>query len=104
VTCSKAGERLLQSFCEEFDSLLLHKKYSMEEVHYIQHCDNESCDLGSVEFECPVCHQQNVRHDIVWWDSRAEIEQTGKFDLCCDECGEGLTITKENYDYLIDHR
>jgi hypothetical protein len=75
----------------------------MNEVHFIAHCDDYSCDLGSVMFDCPVCKTKNLRYDKVWWEGREKIDETGSYKLCCDECGEGLSITKEDYDYVIDH-
>lgn len=37
------------------------------EVYFIQHCENESCDIGRCAYTCPHCDESDDNYEI-WWD------------------------------------
>ena len=55
-------------------------------VLFVPHCDDFSCDLGSVEYQCPKCNKFNIDFDL-WW-KEGELYDGKKFTIICESCNE----------------
>ncbi len=60
---------------------------------FIPHCDNHTCDLGSMEFQCPCCKKTCHDYDEGWW-AWQRCEPWDKVRLHCDHC-KALLAVKE---------
>lgn len=71
------------------------------EAHFIEHCDEPGCDLGTFEYICPVCGKYNVDYEI-WWEED-NIWRGNKFSFKCPVCEKDLTVEwdTENYEYKV---
>ena len=70
-----------------------------KEVYFVQHCDDENCTLGTLEFGCPICNKNNVNYDNFYDDDklyRGEI-----IELRCEHCKENLIIERIDYENII---
>ena len=66
----------------------------MNKVFITPHCEDYSCDLGSVDFDCPVCNKPVVEHG--GYTYRFRIFTGGIYELKCPHCEEELEVyTKE---------
>lgn len=63
----------------------------MSEPSFIAHCDEPSCDLGHVEYQCPACDRDGSDYADLWWD-RDEIYQDRPVDFRCERCGASLRL------------
>ncbi len=66
-------------------------RFPRAEVTFIGHCDDGSCDLGRVEYKCPVCKRPVTDYDI-WWH-HDEILKGGEHKFQCDHCRRVLVFT-----------
>ena len=67
----------------------------------MQHCDNEECDLGSLEYDCPICNRAGIDYDL-WW-KRFDISGGKHEAFDCENCGKSLIIKydKKDNEYII---
>ena len=65
----------------------------MGKVSVINHCDNPACELGYLEYECPICHRTIQDYGESWFDYQYE---TGPWEIMCEECNADLLITNDN--------
>lgn len=63
------------------------------EAYFINHCDDENCDLGSFDYVCPSCGKYCVDYDI-WWKSD-EVYSGKVINFNCLKCKIKLSL---NYD------
>lgn len=60
------------------------------EAYFIQHCDNETCDLGAFQYTCPHCNETVSDYDV-WWKQDDILIGTPEV-FKCEKCGESLTV------------
>ena len=61
-----------------------------KEAYFIQHCDNETCDLGAFQYTCPHCNE-TVSDYEVWWKQDDILTGTPEI-FKCEKCSESLTV------------
>jgi len=59
------------------------------EVYFYQCCDEEYCDMGSCEFECPVCKLWNVEYGGLWYE---QYNSSYKENIECQGCKTMLQV------------
>lgn len=69
------------------------------EVEVIPHCDEPSCDLGVVKYQCPWCDKRVSDYDV-WFDH--EKPYWGKVvDFTCADCREPLRLRYQDGEGLV---
>ncbi len=65
-------------------------------VDIIGHCDNEECDLGTLNYKCPHCNKLVTDYDG-WWNYR-DLYINGKdfIETNCPDCKTRLIIKYDN--------
>ena len=67
-------------------------------IEFINHCEDEMCDLGYAEFICPNCNILNNNYDNLWWE-RFNYEFI--VDTNCNSCKNKLIAMYNNYEWKI---
>ena len=70
------------------------------EAYFIQHCDDEYCDLGRFQYECPLCHKIISDYDV-WWKQWDVYDGKDVF-FKCEDCGNTLTVYYEDHNCLVE--
>ena len=60
------------------------------EGNFINHCDDELCDLGYFEYTCPNCNKYIENYDV-WWESYSIWSGT-PFYFDCEKCSDSLVV------------
>ena len=60
-----------------------------DNVQFVSHCDD--CDLGYVEYECPVCKQWGDDYGDLWWDHH-KVYDGEKLKFSCERCKAPLVL------------
>lgn len=73
------------------------------EAYFIQHCDNENCDLGSFQYTCPHCEEVGVCYDT-WWEQDDIMDGKPSETIYCSKCEGRIQAfwDKENYIFYVD--
>lgn len=67
------------------------KEFDLIRIH---HCDDPSCDMGQIQFECPSCNVENITCDG-WY----ETEDYKDAELVCENCNYKFKIEYNNNEY-----
>ena len=59
------------------------------EIKLTIYCDNPECDLGSIQFDCPICGKLNLNYNN-WFDQEDIIMGDFEGDIICEHCNEKL--------------
>lgn len=59
-------------------------------VNLIPHCDDGSCDLGSLEYHCPSCNQLQINYDD--WFEVDNLYKDIPIHTECDKCNSKLLL------------
>lgn len=70
-----------------------------KEAYFIQHCDDENCSLGTLEFDCPICSKHNVNYDNFYDDDK--LYRGDKVELICEHCKKELIIEYVDYENIV---
>lgn len=66
-------------------------------VYFIQHCDDENCSLGTVEYECPQCNKLNVEYDNFYEEYNiGNHNPTYTVKTSCEHCHIELIMYNDN--------
>jgi len=70
-------------------------------AYFIPHCDNETCDLGSFNYQCPLCDTHCVDYDV-WW-KRDSVCNGEPHKFRCDYCKEELMVffNQDEFEYSV---
>lgn len=70
------------------------------EPEFVRHCDDPPCDLGYVEYTCPVCGKDSNDYGNAWWGYERQAFPA-HFD--CERCKAKLKLdwNEEDYTYFI---
>lgn len=73
----------------------------LTEAHFISHCENEGCDLGSFVYTCIHCKNPSYDYEI-WWD-QDDIWSGKVISFSCEKCQGDLSVyyNKNINEYLI---
>ena len=73
------------------------------EVHFVNHCDDNTCDLGYAEFNCPVCKELIHDYADLWWVHDSVKESDNKCESYCRTCKNTFLMekTKDYNKYTI---
>lgn len=64
----------------------------------ISHCDHFNCDLGQLEYDCPVCDKFVLTCEG-WYD----YNELKPFNIDCDQHKELVArYDKEEYEYYVE--
>ncbi len=71
------------------------------EAYFIQHCDNENCDLGEFQYTCTHCNETIIDYDV--WCKQDDIWSGKPETFNCEKCGNSLTVewNKDEYEYYV---
>jgi hypothetical protein len=71
------------------------------EIRFIDHCD-ESCGLGTANFECPSCGKWNTDYGDVWYGFSEYTEDV--VETTCEHCKIKLKLirTKEYGEFIVE--
>lgn len=74
----------------------------MEEAFFIRHCEEPCCDLGTLEYICPNCNE-NQRDFSVWWEED-EIYHGAIINFQCEDCQCNLSVkyNPDEYEYIVE--
>ena len=67
------------------------------EANFVQHCDDECCDLGYFQYECPCCG--SVINDYVIWWKQFDIHKGIIYDFKCEKCESKLYVMWDEDDF-----
>ena len=77
-------------------------KSKIIDVSFISHCDDPHCDLGSANFNCPLCGGRNVDYGKLWWSK--DMGNGYNFKKTCEKCNETFELYKIGFGvYEIKH-
>jgi predicted RNA-binding Zn-ribbon protein involved in translation (DUF1610 family) len=63
------------------------------EPQFVTHCDEPSCDLGRVEYECPACGKSCDDYGELWW-GRDKVYAGKVVRFACSRCDAKLAMLK----------
>ena len=69
------------------------------ELELVNHCEHESCDLGQVWYECPLCDGQNITCDN-WYELTDYGNRPNEIDLTCEHCKKVFKTHYEDGDWF----
>ena len=70
-------------------------------AYFYQHCENEHCDLGTFNYECPICHRKLVNYDM--WGKQWDVyDSESGVVFNCDNCGEKLIVSYERHGCVVE--
>ena len=69
----------------------------MNKVFITPHCEDYSCDLGSVDFDCPVCSKTVTDYDCYMY--MFELHTGGIYELKCPHCKKELEVYSKEYNF-----
>ena len=65
-------------------------------AHFVPHCEEPDCGLGSLRFVCPHCGESAVDYDG-WWQQEEIFKETySPYRFRCDRCDKSLMLTLMN--------
>lgn len=59
---------------------------TINECDSFRHCDDPDCDLGEVQFNCPVCDKINMNYHELWYDGWKITGRKNTMILKCEKC------------------
>lgn len=68
---------------------------SYDNVEFVPHCDDGSCDLGAVYYFCPLCRRRGTDYDEAWF-RRGEMWDGTAVAFSCEHCRGDLLLTYKN--------
>ena len=63
-------------------------------VNLIPHCDDGSCDLGSLKYHCPSCNKKQINYDD--WFELDNLYKDISIHTKCEDCNADLLIKFNN--------
>lgn len=67
------------------------------EAYFLQHCENEDCDLGSFQYTCPHCNGVSDDYEV-WWQED-EIYAGAAHIFKCENCETMLMVEWDKLEY-----
>lgn len=71
----------------------------MSEPTFYQHCDDPPCDLGYVEYTCPVCGERQYDYADFWF-GRDDVYAGSEVESSCEGCGAPLVMRLDAVGFL----
>lgn len=65
------------------------------EAYYIDHCDDGSCDLGCLYYECPKCNKNGTEYGDAWWKRDTLYNEETIIEFNCRNCKTTLFIKRD---------
>lgn len=56
----------------------------------IAHCEYDCCDLGTLQYKCPLCNYHNVNYDLELYHEAQT--KSAIHDVECEECHKTFQI------------
>ena len=73
----------------------------MEKPYFVSHCDEPSCDLGSLHYQCPVCKKHGSEYGDAWWQHQRGLSVEG-VTMQCAHCKSYLLLHEKDYDVTLE--
>lgn len=67
----------------------------MSEPTFYSHCEEPSCDLGYVEYDCPLCGRITSDYGDLWF-RRDEVYGGDTVTTSCSACGASLLMREDS--------
>jgi hypothetical protein len=71
-----------------------------DDVWFIPHCDGEGCNLGKVEYTCPVCLKTGHDYGDLWWDHE-DIYFGRQIPFECEHCKAALVLKTDDENFAV---
>lgn len=74
-----------------------------EPILFVPHCDDDECDLGSVQFQCLFCNAWVIDFDL-WWKRDVIKNNTGRpLRLICNRCNYAMDLEESAGNFYLKY-